>query len=95
MTETLATAWGPLAEPVHADAADGTEPTWKDNAYLSFWDVEGAVYGTFHVSTSPNDPNSVAHGARCNSAGRSSRSSRSCREDRSPARPSPSVSTAR
>jgi hypothetical protein len=63
MTDTLTTAWGPLAEPVHVDAAGATEPTWKDNAYLSFWDVDGNVYGTFHVSTSPNDPKSRR--ARC------------------------------
>lgn len=50
-----ATVWGPLATPVHTDAAGPGEPTWKDNAYLSFWDVESNVYGTMHVSTSPND----------------------------------------
>lgn len=48
-------AWGPLATAVHADAAGPDEPTWKDNAYLSFWDVDSNVYGTMHVSTSPND----------------------------------------
>jgi hypothetical protein len=48
-------AWGPLSTAVHADAAGPGEPTWKDNAYLSFWDVDGEVYGSFHVSTSPND----------------------------------------
>lgn len=63
MTETLTTKWGPLATPVHATAADETDITWKDNAYLSFWDVEGGVYGSFHVSTSPNDPQSRR--ARC------------------------------
>jgi hypothetical protein len=63
MTDTLLSDWGALAEPVHADAADSTEPTWKDNAYLSFWDVDGGVYGSFHVSTSPNDP--ASRRARC------------------------------
>ncbi|OBH11048.1 hypothetical protein [Mycobacterium sp. E1747] len=48
-------AWGPLATAVHTDAAGADDPTWKDNAYLSFWDVEASVYGTIHVSTSPND----------------------------------------
>ena len=49
------TAWGPLATALHPDAAGPSDPTWKDNAYLSFWDVDGGVYGTVHVSTSPND----------------------------------------
>ncbi|WP_459979729.1 hypothetical protein, partial [Mycobacterium avium] len=49
------TAWGPLATAVHADAAGPADPTWKDNAYLSFWDTAARVYGTIHVSTSPND----------------------------------------
>lgn len=48
-------AWGPLATAVHADAAGPGEPTWKDNAYLSFWDLGGGIYGTIHVSSSPND----------------------------------------
>lgn len=65
MTDTIATStsphaggrgpWGPLATEVHADAAGPSEPTWKDNAYLSFWDVAGNIYGSIHVSTSPND----------------------------------------
>jgi hypothetical protein len=50
-------AWGPLATAVHRDAAGAGDPTWKDNAYLSFWDVAGGVYGSIHVSTSPNDTN--------------------------------------
>lgn len=63
-TESPATTlWGPLAEPIHADAAGPDEPTWKDNAYLSFWDVERQVFGTFHVSTSPNGTG--ARRARC------------------------------
>ncbi len=49
-------AWGPLATAVHADAAGPSDPTWKDNAYLSFWDVEDGIYGTIHVSVSPNAP---------------------------------------
>jgi hypothetical protein len=48
-------AWGPLATAVHTDSARPGDPTWKDNAYLSFWDVAGNVFGTVHVSTSPND----------------------------------------
>ncbi|MGV0795447.1 DUF7065 domain-containing protein [Mycolicibacterium elephantis] len=65
MTETLAAeasphaggiaAWGPLATSIHADAAGPDDPIWKDNAYLSFWDVAAGVYGSIHVSTSPND----------------------------------------
>lgn len=56
-------AWGPLAEPIHADAAGPTDPVWKDNAYLSFWDTHNQVFGTFHVSTSPNGTG--ARRARC------------------------------
>lgn len=56
-------AWGPLSEPVHADAAGPRDPVWKDNAYLSFWDLERSVFGTFHVSTSPNGTG--ARRARC------------------------------
>lgn len=47
-------AWGPLAEPIHPDAAGTGDPVWKDNAYLSFWDVEHQVFGSLHLSTSPN-----------------------------------------
>ncbi|TVX99211.1 hypothetical protein FPV58_18215 [Mycolicibacterium porcinum] len=50
-----AAAWGPLSTAIHADAAGPSDPTWKDNAYLSFWDVAGNIYGSVHVSTSPND----------------------------------------
>jgi hypothetical protein len=56
-------AWGPLAEPIHADAAGPADPVWKDNAYLSFWDIANEVFGSFHVSTSPNGTG--ARRARC------------------------------
>ncbi|MEU7629731.1 hypothetical protein AB0C34_07050 [Nocardia sp. NPDC049220] len=49
-------SWGALSEPIHADAAGIGEPVWKDNAYLSFWDPAAQVFGTVHVSTSPNAP---------------------------------------
>ena len=62
LTPTIAN-WGPLAEPIHADAAGPDEPTWKDNAYLSFWDVANRVFGTLHLSTSPNGEG--ARRARC------------------------------
>lgn len=48
--------WGPLSEPIHADAAGVGDPVWKDNAYFSFWDPAAQVFGTLHVSTSPNAP---------------------------------------
>ena len=48
--------WGKLSEPIHADAAGAGDPVWKDNAYLSFWDCAAQVFGTVHVSTSPNAP---------------------------------------
>lgn len=56
-------AWGPLAEPIHSDAAGPADPVWKDNAYLSFWDIANEVFGSFHVSTSPNGTG--ARRARC------------------------------
>lgn len=46
--------WGPLAEPVHAQAAGPDEPVWKDNAFLAFWDLDQQVFASVHVSTSPN-----------------------------------------
>lgn len=55
--------WGALAEPIHGDEAGPGDPVWKDNAYLSFWDVERSIFGTFHVSTSPNGTG--ARRARC------------------------------
>lgn len=55
--------WGPLREPLHDDAAGPDEPTWKDNAYLSYWDVDARIFGSFHVSTSPNGEG--ARRARC------------------------------
>lgn len=64
MTSTIDTTnWGPLSEPIHGDAAGPDDPTWKDNAYLSFWDLEHGVFGSFHVSTSPNGDG--ARRARC------------------------------
>lgn len=54
MTRAVDTHWGPLAQPIHADAAGPGDPVWKDNAYISFWDVPNKVFGSFHVSTSPN-----------------------------------------
>jgi hypothetical protein len=57
------TDWGSLAEPLHDDAAGHGDPIWKDNAYLSYWDVEHSTFGSFHLSTSPNA--SGARRARC------------------------------
>ncbi|MGV9633307.1 DUF7065 domain-containing protein [Nocardia rhamnosiphila] len=51
-----AQSWGKLSEPIRSDAAGVDDPVWKDNAYLSFWDSDAAVFGTVHVSTSPNAP---------------------------------------
>jgi hypothetical protein len=53
MTTVQSAEWGPLAEPIHNDAQTATRP-WRDNAFLSFWDPERDVFGTLHVSTSPN-----------------------------------------
>ncbi|MEV6139669.1 hypothetical protein AB0L63_27215 [Nocardia sp. NPDC051990] len=49
-------SWGQLSEPIHTNAAGVGDPVWKDNAYFSFWDPAAQVFGTLHVSTSPNAP---------------------------------------
>ncbi len=50
--------WGLLAEPAHErvppDAMLASAAPWRDNAFLAFWDADRAVFGTVHVSTSPN-----------------------------------------
>jgi hypothetical protein len=52
-TSTIETTWGPLSEPIHNDVpADA--PPWRDNAFLIFFDPRHELYGTLHVSTSPN-----------------------------------------
>jgi hypothetical protein len=53
MTVTTQGGWGPLAEPVHG-AVPKERPPWKDNAFLTFWEPDNDVFGTVHVSTSPN-----------------------------------------
>jgi len=58
MTATTehATGFGPLAEPLHPDAATSADPDYKDNAYFGFWTHVGTapVFGEVHMSTSPN-----------------------------------------
>jgi hypothetical protein len=49
------TTFGPLAEPIHPDAAGPDDPPWRDNAYLAFWSDTEPIFGQVHVSTSPND----------------------------------------
>jgi hypothetical protein len=44
----------PLATPIHQPELTPESPPWRDNAFLIFWDPEGEVYGSCHVSTSPN-----------------------------------------
>jgi len=43
----------PLAQPIRTDDPAGPSP-WRDNAFLSFWDPIREIFGTLHVSTSPN-----------------------------------------
>ncbi len=52
-------AWGALAHPIREHPPAESAP-WKDNAYLGFWDPEHDVYGTIHVSTSPNSRGTLA-----------------------------------
>ncbi|MGW4370631.1 hypothetical protein ACWEKT_33800 [Nocardia takedensis] len=58
MTVTASTQnpWGGLAQPISADTAAADDPVWKDNAFLAFWDSGSQVFGSLHVSTSPNAP---------------------------------------
>jgi hypothetical protein len=54
-TNQQAIDWGPLQHPLHDTVPEGAgEAAWKDNAYVSFWDPAQRVFGTLHVSTSPN-----------------------------------------
>ncbi len=95
MTVTeIAKTWGPLAEPIHPDAAQPGDPVWKDNAYLAFWDTANEIFGTFHVSTSPNGTGAGGHGAVSRYGAKFSRSSRICHQAASPANRSTSDSTA-
>ena len=50
------TTWGPLATPVHQTVPypDASDYPWRDNAFLSWWDVETGVCGILHFATSPN-----------------------------------------
>jgi len=65
MTVTdITDAWGTIGR-AHPSRRRGNRPTrcGKDNAYLSFWDTTNEVFGSFHVSTSPNGTG--ARRARC------------------------------
>lgn len=44
----------PLSRPIHRLQLGADAPPWRDNAFLIFWDPEAEVYGSAHVSTSPN-----------------------------------------
>jgi hypothetical protein len=48
--------WGPLATPVHLDPPipDGGGPPWRENAFVSWWDVERRCFGIGQFSTTPN-----------------------------------------
>jgi hypothetical protein len=43
----------PLNEPIHGPVPEG-RPSWRDNAYVCFWDPRHDLVGVLHVSTSPN-----------------------------------------
>jgi hypothetical protein len=42
-----------MGHPIREDKPDAPF-AWRDNAYLGFWDATNDVYGSVHVSTSPN-----------------------------------------
>jgi hypothetical protein len=55
--EVQVSAWGPLCEPLHLDRAaeiDPDGPSWRENAFFTFWDRDAGFYGQVHVTTSPN-----------------------------------------
>ena len=58
-----AAEWAQLMTPPHLEAAGDGEPVWKDNAFLGFWDLDRQIFGSVHVSTSPNAPQ--GRRARC------------------------------
>jgi hypothetical protein len=63
MTTASVESWGPLATQIHDDVAQAGDPTWKDNAFVAFWDLGSETFGSVHVSTSPNKP--ASRRARC------------------------------
>lgn len=44
----------PLRRAIHATVPGSGNAPWRDNAFVSFWDPAQELYGTLHVSTSPN-----------------------------------------
>jgi hypothetical protein len=46
-------SFAPLLTPIHGPVPEG-HPPWKDNAFLAFSDVNNDLFGSVHVSTSPN-----------------------------------------
>lgn len=51
--QTAAQSTDPLNYPITLSVPDG-RPTWRDNAYVCFWDVKQSLLGVLHVSTSAN-----------------------------------------
>jgi hypothetical protein len=43
-----------LSRPIHELTLPSGSPPWRDNAFLLFWDPKADIYGSAHVSTSPN-----------------------------------------
>ena len=54
--------WAQLAQPPH-EITEPLDLPWRDNAWLSLMDPVARVFGTVHVSTSPN---AGARRAQCN-----------------------------
>jgi hypothetical protein len=54
--------WGPLATPIHLDPPipDSGGPPWRENAFVSWWDVDRHSYGIGQFSTTPNGDGSRA-----------------------------------
>jgi hypothetical protein len=44
----------PLSQPIHRLTLLPGSPPWRDNAFLLFWDPKADIYGSAHVTTSPN-----------------------------------------
>ncbi|MCW3012691.1 MAG: hypothetical protein JWO90_3095 [Solirubrobacterales bacterium] len=60
---TQTSPWGALAHPIRQDRPEDGTPAWKDNAYVIFWDPANEVFGSVHVSTSPNAEGRRARGS--------------------------------
>jgi hypothetical protein len=54
-TSERVSSWGRICEPLHTDLEiDPDGPSWRENAFFTFWDRGKGIYGQAHFTTSPN-----------------------------------------